>query len=226
MTRSGPARLLGLRDRGHLGVGAAADIAVYRERADREAMFTHTRACSRTARWWRAPARITATPVGGTHFVEPGYDRGIEKTLRKHWGDTARSTSTTSTITHDELCSCCNGGRLLPAECFDRGRRERGFSMKAPQRRRDRRHLRRSLPDEGHAARHHRAQHRPGRATPPWRHRLRDLGDRLRLRGRHRARDSTPARRPTAAPASRCCCSRCRARSWPSRSSGASGNAC
>jgi formylmethanofuran dehydrogenase subunit A len=23
------------------------------------------------------------------------------------------------TISHDELCSCCNGGRLLPTECFE-----------------------------------------------------------------------------------------------------------
>ena len=43
MTRAGPAKLLGLKDRGHLGVGAAADIAVYRENADREAMFTQPR---------------------------------------------------------------------------------------------------------------------------------------------------------------------------------------
>ena len=32
MTRAAPARLLGLRDRGHLGAGAVADVAVYAER--------------------------------------------------------------------------------------------------------------------------------------------------------------------------------------------------
>src|SRR5207237_9566741 len=40
MTRAAPARLLGLADRGHLGPGAAADVAVYRWQADAEAMFT------------------------------------------------------------------------------------------------------------------------------------------------------------------------------------------
>ena len=64
---------------------------------------------------------LLATPVGGTHFVEPGYDTAIEKTLRKHWKDQAAINFDNVAITHDELCSCCNGGRLLPAECFTAG---------------------------------------------------------------------------------------------------------
>ena len=43
ITRAGPARLLGLRDKGHLGVGADADITVYDDRDDREAMFAAPR---------------------------------------------------------------------------------------------------------------------------------------------------------------------------------------
>ena len=39
MTRAAPARLLGLIDRGHLGPGARADIAIYRPQADLAAMF-------------------------------------------------------------------------------------------------------------------------------------------------------------------------------------------
>lgn len=39
MTRAAPARLLGLADRGHLGPGALADVAVYDDRRDRTAMF-------------------------------------------------------------------------------------------------------------------------------------------------------------------------------------------
>ena len=39
MTRAAPARLLGLADRGHLGAGARADVAVYRPQADIAAMF-------------------------------------------------------------------------------------------------------------------------------------------------------------------------------------------
>jgi formylmethanofuran dehydrogenase subunit A len=43
MTRAAPAKLLGLRDRGHLGVGALADVAVYEDKADRAAMFRAAR---------------------------------------------------------------------------------------------------------------------------------------------------------------------------------------
>lgn len=40
LTRSGPAKLLGLDDRGHLRAGARADVAVYRDDPNRTAMFT------------------------------------------------------------------------------------------------------------------------------------------------------------------------------------------
>ncbi|RZL87437.1 MAG: formylmethanofuran dehydrogenase subunit A [Variovorax sp.] len=118
MTRAAPARLLGLRDRGHLGVGAAADIAVYREQADREAMFSTPDCVFKDGALVARGGRITAVPVGGTHFVEPDYDRGIEKTLRKHLAAHGSVNFDHIAIGHDELCSCCNGGRLLPAACF------------------------------------------------------------------------------------------------------------
>jgi formylmethanofuran dehydrogenase subunit A len=63
--------------------------------------------------------RITATPVGGTHFVEPGFDTAIEKTLRRHYDERGSIAFDHAAITHDELCRCCNGGRLLPLSCFE-----------------------------------------------------------------------------------------------------------
>jgi formylmethanofuran dehydrogenase subunit A len=118
MTRAAPARLLGLRDRGHLGVGAAADIAVYREQADREAMFSAPEYVFKDGALVARGGRVTAVPVGGTHFVEPDYDRGIEKTLRRHLAARGSVNFDHIAIGHDELCRCCNGGRLLPAACF------------------------------------------------------------------------------------------------------------
>ncbi|MGZ4304481.1 MAG: formylmethanofuran dehydrogenase subunit A [Solirubrobacteraceae bacterium] len=43
ITRAAPARRLGLRDKGHLGVGADADVTIYHDRADREEMFSTPR---------------------------------------------------------------------------------------------------------------------------------------------------------------------------------------
>ncbi len=41
LTRSTPAAILGVNERGHLGIGAAADIVLYRESDDREKMFKY-----------------------------------------------------------------------------------------------------------------------------------------------------------------------------------------
>jgi formylmethanofuran dehydrogenase subunit A len=43
ITRAAPARRLGLRDKGHLGVGADADVTIYHDRPDREEMFATPR---------------------------------------------------------------------------------------------------------------------------------------------------------------------------------------
>ena len=118
MTRAAPARLLGLRDRGQLGVGAAADIAVYREASNREAMFATPEYVFKDGRLVARAGKIVAAPVGGTHFVEPDFDRGIEKLLRRHWQAHGSIHFDHVAIGKDELCSCCNGGRLLPAACF------------------------------------------------------------------------------------------------------------
>ena len=118
LTRAAPARLLGLPDRGQLGAGAAADIAVYREDADFEAMFRTPEYVFKDGTLVARAGLVVATPVGGTHFVEPGYDPAIEKTLRRHWQAHGAINFDHVAIGHDELCSCCNGGRLLPAACF------------------------------------------------------------------------------------------------------------
>jgi formylmethanofuran dehydrogenase subunit A len=119
MTRAGPARLLGLKDRGHVGVGAAADIAVYREDANRETMFTAPDHVFKDGVRVARKGVITATPTGGTHFVEPVFDRSIEKLLEKYAHEHLAVAPRHMVIGHDELCRCCNGGRLLPAACFD-----------------------------------------------------------------------------------------------------------
>ncbi|WP_085315727.1 formylmethanofuran dehydrogenase subunit A [Derxia lacustris] len=116
MTRAGPAKLLGLTDRGQLGEGAAADIAIYRDDANREAMFTSPAWVLKDGAVVAQDGRIVAAPTGGVHFVEPEFDAGIESYLGKY----ARFRSTGlnhATIGRDELCACGNGGSLLPHAC-------------------------------------------------------------------------------------------------------------
>ena len=62
MTRAAPARLLGLRDRGHLGAGARADVAVYRPGKDVAQMFRVRRARLQGRRTRRARRRRDALP--------------------------------------------------------------------------------------------------------------------------------------------------------------------
>lgn len=121
MTRAGPAKLLGLKDRGQLAPGAAADIAVYRDDRDHERMFATPEWVFKDGTLVARAGVVKATPTGGTHFVEPGYDPLIEKTLRRHWQDHGSVAFDNVAITHDELCTCCNGGRLLPAALFGSG---------------------------------------------------------------------------------------------------------
>jgi formylmethanofuran dehydrogenase subunit A len=87
MTRAAPARILGLPERGHLGAGAAADITVYAEDADRERMFAVPRHVFKDGVEVAAEGEIVATPQGATHLVRPEFDRAIEKPIKQFFDD-------------------------------------------------------------------------------------------------------------------------------------------
>ncbi|HLW13640.1 MAG TPA: formylmethanofuran dehydrogenase subunit A [Casimicrobiaceae bacterium] len=118
ITRAGPARLLGLKDRGHLGAGAAADIAVYRDEPDRERMFTSPAYVFKDGQLVARDGTLVATPTGGIHYVSPDFDRGIEKTLRAYSDANLVGNFAHAAISDDEICACCRGGKLLPVACF------------------------------------------------------------------------------------------------------------
>jgi formylmethanofuran dehydrogenase subunit A len=62
--------------------------------------------------------RVIATPVGGTHYATPGFDAGVQRLIDANTEPHMRAHPRYGVIGNDELCSCCNGGRLLPAACF------------------------------------------------------------------------------------------------------------
>jgi len=88
LTRAGPAKSLGLADRGHLGPGACADIVVYEDNPDREAMFTTPLFVFKNGELIVRNGQIVKVVTGATHVVRPEYDRKrIDKPL-KHYFDT------------------------------------------------------------------------------------------------------------------------------------------
>src|ERR671923_133244 len=82
ITRAGPARLLGLADKGHLGVGADADVTVYVEHEDREQMFAAPRYVIKGGRVIVEDGELRDAPAGHLLRVAAGHDEAIERTLR------------------------------------------------------------------------------------------------------------------------------------------------
>jgi formylmethanofuran dehydrogenase subunit A len=118
LTRAGPARLLGLKDKGRLGDGAVADIAVYRPDAKADVMFATPAYVFKDGVLVARDGKVTAVPTGGTHYAEPEYDKAIEKVVDDYAGSYLTVNPRHAAIGRDELCACCNGGRLLPTACF------------------------------------------------------------------------------------------------------------
>jgi formylmethanofuran dehydrogenase subunit A len=86
MTRAGAAKILGLGDRGHLGVGAAADITVYALRDDKEAMFAKPDYVFKDGELVVKDGEVVHVVWGNLHTVKPDFDRpGIEARLKPYF---------------------------------------------------------------------------------------------------------------------------------------------
>ena len=85
MTRAGAAKLVGLHDRGHLGVGGAADITVYSDNPDREKMFAKPDYVFKDGQLVVKDGNIVKVTWGATHTVKPEFDRSIEKEISKYY---------------------------------------------------------------------------------------------------------------------------------------------
>ncbi len=116
MTRAGPARTLGLTDRGHLGAGAAADITVYRDDPDRERMFSTPEYVFKDGELIVRDGRLVKITEGASiHAVKPAYDRSIEARVFEYFERYQTTSAAGFRITEDELCEC--GSRLIVHQC-------------------------------------------------------------------------------------------------------------
>jgi formylmethanofuran dehydrogenase subunit A len=81
VTRAGPAKALGLKRKGHLGVGADADVVVYEEDSDIQRMFAHPRWVIKGGEVVVEDGEIRASVEGRKYFVQPEFDPAIEHGL-------------------------------------------------------------------------------------------------------------------------------------------------
>jgi formylmethanofuran dehydrogenase subunit A len=85
ITRAGTARALGLKNKGHLGIGADADVTIYAPSDDWEEMFAHPRYVLKDGEIVVRDGQLVAERPGRTLYVEPPYDLAIETDLRAYF---------------------------------------------------------------------------------------------------------------------------------------------
>lgn len=85
ITRAGPARQLGLSNKGHLGVGADADITIYSRDADYAKMFSTPRYVLKAGTLVVEEGQLRRAPSGKRLFVQPGYDDALLRDLGRYF---------------------------------------------------------------------------------------------------------------------------------------------
>ena len=87
MTRAAPAKLLGLKDRGSLAPGMAADIAVYDDLADRAQMFRAAHLVFKDGALAVKNGDVLGLTYGKAHRLAPGHDSAMETRLNRYYDD-------------------------------------------------------------------------------------------------------------------------------------------
>ncbi|HZE76687.1 MAG TPA: formylmethanofuran dehydrogenase subunit A [Gemmatimonadales bacterium] len=85
VTRAGPARLLGLAHKGHLGVGADADVTVYARDPDIARMFATPRYVVKGGQLVVQEGQLRRAPPGRRLHVRPEFDQRVLKDVRRHF---------------------------------------------------------------------------------------------------------------------------------------------
>jgi formylmethanofuran dehydrogenase subunit A len=87
ITRAGPARRLGLRDKGHLGLGADADVTIYHDRVDREEMFATPRYVIKGGELVVEDGALRRVEEGTLLSARAGFDPEVSRVLEPLFGD-------------------------------------------------------------------------------------------------------------------------------------------
>ncbi len=89
ITRAGPARLLGLKGKGHLGPGADADVTIYTNDVDRAKMFATPRYVIKAGTLVVEEGQLRRAPTGRRLAVRPEYDAAVTRDLRRYFDEYA-----------------------------------------------------------------------------------------------------------------------------------------
>jgi formylmethanofuran dehydrogenase subunit A len=84
---AGPARALGLHQKGNLGVGKDADMVIYHSDKDIARMFGHPRYVIKGGEVVIEEGDIRETPDGNEYLVKPSFDPGTDEFLRPLFED-------------------------------------------------------------------------------------------------------------------------------------------
>lgn len=78
---AGPARILGLQNKGHLGVGADADVVIYEDEPDAQTMFAYPRYVIKGGEIVIEEGELRRSVEGSTTTVRPRFDESIAREL-------------------------------------------------------------------------------------------------------------------------------------------------
>jgi formylmethanofuran dehydrogenase subunit A len=87
ITRAAPARRLGLTDKGHLGIGADADVTIYHDRADREEMFATPRYVIKDGEVAVEEGELRNPDDGVLLSSRAGFDAEVTRVLEPLFGE-------------------------------------------------------------------------------------------------------------------------------------------
>ncbi|MBI4005637.1 MAG: formylmethanofuran dehydrogenase subunit A, partial [Gammaproteobacteria bacterium] len=82
ITRAGPARVLGLKNKGHLGIGADADVTIYDDQENKELMFSAPRYVIKSGEMIIHNHEFKGDHIGRVLHVAPSYDETIAEKVR------------------------------------------------------------------------------------------------------------------------------------------------
>ena len=85
ITRAAPARILGLRSKGHLGLGADADVTIYQPDDDLRKMFATPRYVVKAGAILIDDGEPVGFTNGRTLSHAPGYDPSVLRSIRDHF---------------------------------------------------------------------------------------------------------------------------------------------